>query len=68
MAPVTTTIRGIPVEVPLDVEDGLPKPCTVNCDSIVTIPKAYLESKIGRLSNQKIGDIHRAVRFALNMP
>jgi mRNA interferase MazF len=68
VAPVTTTVRGIPVEVPLGVEDGLSKPCAVNCDSILTIPMPYLGSRIGRLPEQKIGDINRAIRFALNLP
>ncbi len=68
VAPVTTTVRGIPVEVPLGSEDGLSKPCAVNCDSILTIPLSFLESKIGGLSGHKIEDIHRAIRFALNLP
>src|SRR5437016_4785256 len=34
VAPITTTIRGIPVEVPLGIEDGLPRTCVVNCDDL----------------------------------
>lgn len=67
VAPVTTTVRGIAVEVSLGLEDGLPKPCVVNCDSLLTIPKAYLESRIDRLSEKKMEEIHKAVRFALDM-
>jgi len=67
VAPVTTTVRGIAVEVSLGLEDGLPKPCAVNCDSMLTIPKAYLESRIARLSEKKMEEIHKAVRFALDM-
>lgn len=67
VAPVTTTIRGIPVEVPLGREDGLPKDCAVNLDSILTIPKSYLESRITRLSEQKRSAIHEAIKFALNL-
>jgi len=33
VAEITTTIRNIPVEVPLDCSDGLPKKCVVNLDS-----------------------------------
>jgi mRNA interferase MazF len=68
VAPVTTTIRRIPVEVSLGLEDGLPKPCAVNCDSLLSIPKAYLESRMTRLSEQKMEEIHWAIRFALNLP
>jgi mRNA interferase MazF len=67
VAPLTTTVRGIAVEVSLGREDGLPQPCVVNCDSLLTIPKAYLESRITRLSERKNDEIHKAIRFALDM-
>jgi mRNA interferase MazF len=67
VAPVTTTVRRIAVEVSLGPEDGLPRPCAVNCDSILTIPKAHLETRIARLSDRKVEEIHKAVRFALDM-
>lgn len=67
VAPLTTTVRGIAVEVTLGLEDGLPKACAVNCDSLLTIPKAYLESPICRLSKRKIHEIRKAIRFALDM-
>jgi mRNA interferase MazF len=67
VAPVTTTMRGIAVEVSLGLEGGLPKPCAVNCDSMLNIPKAYLESRIAKLSERKIQEIHKAVRFALDV-
>ena len=67
VAPATTTIRGIAVEVSLGLEDGFPRPCAVNCDSLLTIPKAYLESRIARLSERKIEEIHKAIHFALDM-
>jgi mRNA interferase MazF len=68
VASVTTTVRGIPVEVSLGAEEGLSKPCAVNCDSMLTIPKTYLESRIARLSERKMEEIHKAIRFALNLP
>jgi mRNA interferase MazF len=67
VAPVTTTVRGIAVEVSLGLEDGLPKPCAVNCDSLLTIPKAYLESRIARLPERKMEKIRKAIRFAVDM-
>ena len=33
-AEVTTTIRNIPVEVPLGAREGLSKTCVVNCDNL----------------------------------
>jgi mRNA interferase MazF len=67
VAPVTTTIRAIAVEVSLGPEEGLPRPCVVNCDSILTIPKARLESRIARLPERKMEEVHKAIRFALDI-
>jgi mRNA interferase MazF len=67
VAPLTTTIRGIPVEVPLDVKDGLPRPCVVNLDSIATIPKRRLESRVAALSAAKLSLVAEAIRFALDL-
>lgn len=65
VAEVTSTIRGIPVEVPLGEEDGLPKKCVVNLDTIATIRKELLDIRISVLSREKIERINDAVRFAL---
>jgi mRNA interferase MazF len=67
VAPVTTSRRGIPVEVDLGPEDGLPKRCVVNLDSLVTIPKSHLEQCIALLRPGKVKQIEAALRFALGM-
>ena len=64
---VTTTIRNIPVEVPLGPADGLPKPCVVNLDVINTIPKSRLAQRIGMLSTAKMAEVVVAARFALDL-
>ncbi len=65
VAPVTTRIRGIPVEVPLGPEDGLPKACAANLDSLVTIAKSCLRQRLADLSPEKLRAVNAAVRFAL---
>jgi mRNA interferase MazF len=67
VAEITTTIRDIPVEVPLDISDGLSKKCVVNLDSIITIPKNLLESHITTLSLEKVEKINEAIKFALDL-
>ncbi|MDH4268420.1 MAG: type II toxin-antitoxin system PemK/MazF family toxin, partial [Deltaproteobacteria bacterium] len=57
VAEVTSTIRGIPVEVELGPEDGLPKKCVVNLDTIVTIRKDLLIERIALLRDGKIDQI-----------
>ena len=67
VAEVTSTIRGIPVEVTLGPEDGLPKRCVVNLDTIVTIRKDLLTERIGMLRDEKITQINFAIKFALSL-
>ena len=67
VAEITSTIRNIPVEVPLDTSDGLPKKCVVNLDTIITIPKAHLDTLITTLGQDKIKQINEAIKFALNL-
>ena len=68
VAEVTTTMRGIPVEVALGPEDGLPKRCVANLDTIVTIRKELLAERIAILRNDKIEQINASVKFALALP
>ena len=67
VAPLTTRIRGIPVEVPLGPEDGLAKACVANLDSLVTIPKARLKRRVAHLGMRKVRATEEALRFALGM-
>ena len=64
---VTRTIRGIPVEVPLGMEEGMSEKCVVNLDDILTIPKARLTERITTLSPQKMIAVARAIIFALDL-
>jgi len=67
VAPVTTRVRGIPVEVPLGQQDGLPRACVVNLDTITTIPKRALSQRVASLSVQRMEEVEQALRFALGM-
>ena len=64
---VTRTIRGIPVEVPLGMEDGMPEKCVVNLDDILTIPKLRLVERITTLSPEKMTAVAKAIIFALDL-
>ena len=67
VAPVTRTIRSIPVEVLVDKEDGLPSRCVVNLDDITTIPKTLLKERLTVLSAERMQQIDEAIRFALDL-
>jgi mRNA interferase MazF len=67
VAPITTTIRGIPSEVVLGIEDGLHQDCAVNFDHIQTVPKAKVGRLITNLSDTKMAQVSVAICFALGM-
>ncbi len=67
VAPITSTIRGIPSEIPLSNMDGMHNDCAVNCDHIQTVSKAKIGSLITTLSKEKLVEIHNAICFALNL-
>jgi mRNA interferase MazF len=67
VAPVTTKVRGLPVEIPLGADEGLPRSCVANCDVISTIGKNLLRHRVGVLDREKIAALDEAVRFALGL-
>lgn len=67
VAEVTTKIRRIPVEVVLGHEDGLPKKCVVNLDTIATIRKNLLVERITLLRSEKLRQIDAAIKFSLSI-
>ena len=67
VAPVTTRMRHIPSEVPLGVDDGVPQDCVANLDTIATIPKDCLRSRLATLSPRKLKEIDAAIHFALGL-
>jgi mRNA interferase MazF len=67
VAPVTTRVRGIPVEVPLGPKDGMPRECVVNLDTVTSIPKDALKERLTILSRAKMTAVERALRFALGL-
>lgn len=67
VAPVTRTIRNIPVEVLLDRSDGMPTRCVVNLDDITTLPKSLIKERITSLPPERIQQIDEAIRFALDL-
>lgn len=67
VAEVTSTIRNIPVEVNLGKEDGLPNKCVINLDTIITIRKELLTERITYLDSEKIDQVNKAIKFALDI-
>lgn len=53
VAPVTRTIRNIPTEVNLGVDDGMPAPCVATFDNLQPIRKTFLTEFVGSISYRR---------------
>lgn len=60
----TTRIRGIPTEVELGREDGMPRDCVLNADHTDTVAKGYLVERITVLSPGKVAAACAALNTA----
>ena len=67
VAPITSTIRSIPTEVVLTVNDGMPDTCAANFDNIQTVLKANIGAPITHLSISTMQAAANAIGFALGI-
>lgn len=67
VASVTRTRRGVPSEVELSVDDGLPQVCAVNLHQIATVPQRHLGPYITQLTDSRMREIDDALTFALGV-
>lgn len=65
VAPITSTIRSVPTEVVLGVEDGLKHRSAVNLHNAVTVERKRLETRIAQLSAARLREVCNAIKFAL---
>ena len=65
VAPITSTVRDVPSEVILDVQDGLKYRCAVNLHNAVTISQRRLGKRVAHLSDQRMQEVCVALRFSL---
>jgi len=65
VAPITSTIRGVPSEVILDIDDGMKGRCAVNLHNAVTVSQSRLGRRVGNLSAERMQAVCAALRFSL---
>jgi len=65
VAPLTTTVRGVPSEVVLGTEVGLKEPSAVNLHHLATVPREGLRAYVGTLSPATLEAVREALLFAL---
>jgi mRNA interferase MazF len=65
VAPITSTIRGVPSEVVLDVHDGMKGACAVNLHNMVTVRQNRLGKLVANLNRERMEQVCFALRFSL---
>jgi mRNA interferase MazF len=65
VAPVTSTIRGVPSEVVLNEEDGMKSTCAINLHNAVTVSQQRLGRRVAQLSDARMNEVCAALRFSL---
>jgi mRNA interferase MazF len=62
--PATRTVRGIPSEVELGPDDGLPDRCVLSFDNLRVVRKAYFVDRICTLGPERMVHVCRALAIA----
>ena len=64
VAPITSTIRGLPSEVIVGVDEGLRHDSAINLDHVQTVEQQLLHRYVGSLSSAKMRQVCRALAVA----
>ena len=64
VAPITSTIRGLPSEVIVGVDEGLKTDSAINLDHVQTVEQRLLRRFVGSLSAAKMRQVCRALSLA----
>ena len=67
IAPITSTVRNIPSEIFLNMQDGMMKDCAINFDHIQTVSKGKIGPLITTLSSNKLDQVRKAILFSLKL-
>ncbi len=67
-APVYSAYDGLATQVPVGVGEGLAHESSIHCDEVVSLPKTALTDYVGSLTPQKLVELNRALRVALDLP
>lgn len=65
VAPITSTIRGVPSEVALGPDDGMKRPCAVNLHNVVTVAQGAMGRRLTQLPPRRMREVCRSLAFVL---
>ncbi|WP_419846532.1 type II toxin-antitoxin system PemK/MazF family toxin [Candidatus Poriferisocius sp.] len=63
-AGLTRSIRGLPSELPLSVDDGVPVESVVNFDTIYTLPRSDFRRRVTQLTPARMDEACQALKAA----
>jgi len=52
----------------IGIDEGMRHDSSIHCDELVSLPKSVLTDYVGTLSTEKIEELNRALRIALDIP
>ena len=64
VAPITSTIHGVPSEVIADVDQGLKRPSAINLDHVQTVERSRLKRFVGHLDGPMMQRVCAALAIA----
>jgi mRNA interferase MazF len=67
VAPITSRLRGLTVEVLVGPSNGLDQESVINCDNIVTVPTSAVGRQIGFLWSEQEPRLSEAIRNAFDL-
>jgi mRNA interferase MazF len=66
VAEITSTMRGLTAEVPIDHEQaGLDQESAINCDGLHTVPQTMLTRHLGAIDEKDLKRVCAAIDYAL---
>ncbi len=67
-APVYSSRHGLSTQVLIGIDEGMKHESSIHCDELVSLPKSVLTDYVGTLSAEKIEELNKALKIALDIP
>ncbi len=64
--PTTTVVRGLPTEVELEEQDGMPRPCVAVADQVTQVERIHLRARITTLGPERMSALCAALTISLD--
>ena len=65
VAPITSTLRDVPSEVPLTIADGMPRDCAIDLHHLQTVSRGRVGPLVTALGPARMLEVRTALLFAL---